>query len=121
MNVTLLFLVIGALIIFFIVRYKKQNTQKVNEILRANRNVPPLFMLRSAELKLNAIKSALNTSAMLTPEMTDKRAALLAELYKIVNGYKNREITLAVYYSKLGALLITVSELKGIGPLVEVS
>lgn len=120
MNVTLLFLVIGALIIFLIVRYKKQNTQNVNDILRANRNVPPLFMLRSAELKLNAIKSALNGPAMLVPEMDQTRTELLSDLYKIVDGYKNREITLAVYYTKLGALLITVSGLKGVGPLVEV-
>lgn len=121
MNVTLLFLVIGALIIFLIVRYQKQNTKKVNDILRANKNVPPLFMLRSAELKLNAIKAALNTPAVLAPEMDGIRNELLTQLHEIVDSYKNRETTLAVYYSKLGALLITVSELKGVGPFAEIS
>ena len=61
MSILLLFSVVGIIAIVLIVQYERQNRKKVDDILRANKNVPPLFMLRSAELKVNAIRSALNT------------------------------------------------------------
>jgi hypothetical protein len=116
MNIALLFVVVGFILVLLIARYEKTNNKKVNDILRANKNVPPLFMLRSAELKVNAIKSALNNSSSGIDDIRTERIS--AQLDKLVSDYKNREIPLTVYYSKLGALLIQVNELKG--ALVEV-
>src|SRR5579862_1129765 len=108
MNIALLFLLAGCVLIYLITRYEKKNKNEVQDILRANKNVPPLFMIRSAELKVNAIKSALNNPATLALAGEADVAKMHKELNVLVNGYKDREITLAVYYSRLGALLISV-------------
>jgi hypothetical protein len=120
MNIALLFLIAGLIVIYLITRYEKKNKDKVEDILRANKNVPPLFMLRSAELKVNAIRSALKSSAMCDAE-DEEVAKAGKELDKLIKSYKDRDITLAAYYSKLGALLIKVGELKNIPAGVEIS
>ncbi|MFI5162610.1 MAG: hypothetical protein ACHQHN_15130 [Sphingobacteriales bacterium] len=114
MNIALLCLIAGIIVIYLIVKYEKQDVKKIEEdIHRANKNVPPLFMLRSAELKVNAIRSALKNSAASDP--SDHDIVLAShDLDELVDSYKNRDITLAAYYSKLGALLIRVTELKGV-------
>ncbi len=113
MDYVLLFLVAGIIAIYFIARYEKKNKSEVENILRANKNVPPLFMLRSAELKVNAIKAALGSDAMILASPDDVKY-VADDLDRLMEDYKNREITLAIYYTKLGALLIKVNELKGI-------
>ena len=119
MNFFYLFLIIGTLIVLLIIQYDKQNKKKVDAILRANKNVPPLFMLRSAELKVSAIKSALNAIDSYDPQKAEEKKAITGELEKLVKAYKNREIALAAYYARLGALLISVNELKGTSSAVE--
>ena len=119
MNIALLFVVVGFILVLLIARYEKSNNKKVNEILRANKNVPPLFMLRSAELKVNAIRSALSNMAYTVDANELRKVAM--QLDKLMSDYKNREIPLTVYYSKLGALLIKVNELKGTLAEVQVS
>lgn len=119
MNTTFLFLIVGIIVIYLIVKYEKQNNKKGEDILRANKNVPPLFMLRSAELKVNAIKSALKNSS-LSDACYDEVMKANKELEKLINSYKNRDIALVSYYSKLGALLIKVTELKSAPAEVEV-
>jgi len=120
MNVVILFLVVGFAAIYLIARYEKQNANKVDVILRANKNVPPLFMLRSAELKVNAIKAALTNPAM---QLVDQHGVkeVRDQFDHLMDDYKNREITLAAYYTRLGALLIKVNELRGIPEGAEVS
>ena len=115
-----LFLVAGVVIIFIIVKYDKQNKKKVDDILRANKNVPPLFMLRSAELKVNAIRSALNTQDLFDSERTELQKVLSQQLDQLIASYTNRQIALSAYYAKLGALLISVNEFKDTRVAVEV-
>ncbi len=110
MEYALLFLVVGLVATYIIARYEKKSSNADEDILRANKNVPPLFMLRSAELKVNAIKSALLSDWMSTNDVKQ----IAEELECLLEDYKNRDITLAVYYTKLGALLIRVNELKAI-------
>jgi hypothetical protein len=112
MNFFYLFLVVGVIIVFMIIQYDKLNRKKVNDILRANKNVPPLFMLRSAELKVIAIKAALNTINGDSAELDETKKAITQQLDKLMYAYQNRDIALAAYYAKLGALLISASELK---------
>ena len=116
MNYFYLFLAAGTVIVLLILQYDKHNRKKVNNILRANKNVPPLFMLRSAELKVNAIKLALSASGFYDAEVEEKKKVLSLQLDKLIEGYKNRDIALAAYYAKLGALLISVNELKTAAP-----
>jgi hypothetical protein len=113
MDYVLLFLVAGIIAIYFIARYERKNKDEVEDILRANKNVPPLFMLRSAELKVNAIKAALSSDAMILASPDDVKH-IADELDQLMTDYKDRETTLAIYYTKLGALLIKVNELKGV-------
>ncbi|MBS1502495.1 MAG: hypothetical protein JST32_10565 [Bacteroidetes bacterium] len=118
-NVFYLFVAVGVIAIFLILQYEKQNRKKVNAILRANKNVPPLFMLRSAELKVNAIRAAINTPGSPVADHDEVRKSVKQQLEHLINDYTGRNITLATYYSKLGALLISVNELKGLPAEVE--
>lgn len=113
MNFFYLFLVAGAIIVYLIIQYDKQNKKKVDDILRANKNVPPLFMLRSAEQKVNAIKTIINSPNAPFTDQAETKKAIAKQLTKLVDDYKNREIPLSIYYAKLGALLISANDLKG--------
>jgi hypothetical protein len=112
MNYFYLFLGAGSFIVFMIIIYDIQNRKKVNDILRANKNVPPLFMLRSAELKIAAIRSALNIPDYGDVETEQAKENLMKQLDKLVAGYKNRELPLTAYYAKLGSLLISVNKFR---------
>lgn len=112
MNYFYLFLGAGSFIVFMIIIYDIKNRKKVNDILRANKNVPPLFMLRSAELKIAAIRSALNIPDYGDIETEHAKENLIKQLDKLIASYKNREMPLTAYYAKLGSLLISVNKFK---------
>jgi hypothetical protein len=112
MNYFYLFLGAGSFIVLMIIIYDIQNRKKVNDILRANKNVPPLFMLRSAELKIAAIRSALNIPDYGDAETEQAKESLIKQLDKLVAGYKSREMPLTAYYAKLGSLLISVNKFR---------
>ena len=112
MNYFYLFLVTGIIIVLLIIIYDIQNKKKVNDILRSNKNVPPLFMLRSAELKVVAIKAALNIPDYGDAQTEQAKSELKQRLDKLVTDYKNRELPLTAYYAKLGALLISVNKFR---------
>jgi hypothetical protein len=112
MNYFYLFLGAGSFIVLMIIIYDIKNRKKVNDILRANKNVPPLFMLRSAELKIAAIRSALNIPEYGDVETEQTKDNLLKQLDKLVAGYKSREMPLTAYYAKLGSLLISVNKFR---------
>ena len=115
MNYFYLFLGAGIAIVLLIIFYDIKNKKKVDEILRANKNIPPLFMLRSAELKVNAIRSALSTPGYIDSVETQNN--LIAQLDLIISAYRNREMPLATYYAKLGSLLIAVNKMKTPDPV----
>lgn len=122
MNYFYLFLGAGICIVLLIIIYDIRNKKKVDDILRSNRNVPPLFMLRSAELKIAAIRSALNIPDYGDTETEQSKQNLVKQLDKLIAGYKSREIPLTAYYAKLGSLLISVNKFKASvsGPPVHV-
>ena len=120
MNYFYLFLGAGSFIVFMIIIYDIKNRKKVNEILRSNKNVPPLFMLRSAEIKIAAIRTALNIPDYGDAGTEQTKESLLTQLDKLIEGYKNREMPLTAYYAKLGSLLISVNKFKAsVSALVE--
>jgi|GEM_PF-726854 len=112
MNYFYLFLGAGSFIVLLIIMYDIRNKKKVDEILRHNKNVPPLFMLRSAELKIAAIRSALNIPDYGDTETEQSKENLIKQLDKLIAGYKNREMPLTAYYAKLGSLLISVNKFR---------
>ena len=112
MNYFYLFLGAGIVIVLLIIFYDIQNRKKVNAILRANQNVPPLFMLRSVEIKVSAIKSVLNNSGYVDAEIEESKYEISLELDKLMTSYKNRDLPLAAYYAKIGSLLISANKLK---------
>jgi len=112
MNYFYLFLGAGIVIVLLIIFYDIQNRKKVNAILRANKNVPPLFMLRSVEIKISAIKSVLNNSGYVDAEIEEAKYEISLQLDQLMTSYKNRELPLAAYYAKIGALLIGANKLK---------
>ena len=112
MNYFYLFLAVGIVIVGLIVIYDIKNRKKVNDILRSNKNVPPLFMLRSAELKVSAIRSALVTPGYTDAIIEKGKAKITRDLNKREEDYRNREIPLTAYYAKLGSLLISVNKIK---------
>jgi hypothetical protein len=112
MNYFYLFLGAGIVIVLLIIFYDIQNRKKVNDILRANKNVPPLFMLRSVEIKVSAIKSVLNNSGYVDAEIEETKYDISLQLDKLVTSYKNRELPLTAYYAKIGSLLISANKLK---------
>ena|ERR1700748_3970011 len=117
MNYFYLFLSAGIIMVVLIIIYDIKNKKKVDDILRSNKNVPPLFMLRSAELKIVAIRSALNATGYTNIEAKNE---LRQQLENIETAYKSRELPLATYYAKLGALLISVNSIKSVSPIPEV-
>ena len=112
MNYFYLFLGAGIVIVGLIIIYDIKNRKKVDDILRANKNVPPLFMIRSSELKVNAIRSALTTPGYTDAVIEKGKVEIMQQLDKLMESYKNREIPLAAYYARLGSLLISVNKLK---------
>ncbi len=112
MNYFYLFLGAGSFIVLMIIIYDIQNRKKVNDILRANKNVPPLFMLRSADIKIAAIRTALNIPNYGDVETEQAKESLIKQLDKLIVGYKNREMPLTAYYAKLGSLLISVNKFR---------
>ncbi len=112
MNYFYLFLGAGIVIVLLIIFYDIQNRKKVNDILRANKNVPPLFMLRSVEIKVSAIKSVLNNSGYVDAEIEETKYEISLKLDQLMTSYKNRELPLATYYAKIGSLLISANKLK---------
>src|ERR1700743_2441674 len=112
MNYFYLFLGAGIVIVLLIIFYDIQNRKKVNDILRANKNVPPLFMLRSVEIKVSAIKSELNNSGYVDAEIEETKYEISLELDKLVTSYKSRELPLTTYYAKIGSLLLSANKLK---------
>lgn len=110
MNFAVLFSIAGCAAIYLIALYQQRSNRNVKEILRANRNVPPLFMLRSSEIKVNAVRAALNSSLL-----SEKDARMVrSQLDSLNASYRNREIPLVTYYSKVGALLIRVNEMRAV-------
>lgn len=112
MNYFYLFLGAGSFVVLMIIIYDIRNRKKVNEILRSNKNVPPLFMLRSAEIKIAAIKTALNIPDYGDAETEQTKENLLSQLDQLINGYRKREMPLTAYYAKLGSLLIRVNKFR---------
>lgn len=94
------FLVAGTIIVYFILKYDKQQRAKMRKILASTQDVQPLFMAKAANAKIRAIKPELNTR---------ERQAIAKQLDELVAAYDKGEISLPDYCNRLNRLLSMVA------------
>lgn len=94
------FLIAGSIIVYFILKYDKQQRSKMNKILAQTRDVQPLFMAKSVSTKLRAIKPELNN---------ESRRAIAKQLDELVEAYDKGQVSLPDYCNRLNRLLTMVA------------
>ena len=121
--VVVLYFLGAALLIacIFLILDTKQN-RRVGSIVRETKNVQPLFLLRSAEQKLNTLNTLLygylpvgndHSSNSKTIRMNeDSRQLLSAQLNAIMDEYKNGEISLQTYNARLNELIKMTNDVR---------
>jgi len=108
----------GVIIVSLILRFDKKQSVKVKAVLKESRSVPPLFMLKSTEQKINLIKAALkyddapqNMAAaaslqnIYNSQTESIRLSKVQELKLLSSKYNNGLISIEAYNAKLDELL----------------
>ena len=108
----------GAVIVILILQFEKKQVIKVNTVLRETRGIPPLFMLKSTEQKINVLKTALRFDDMpqnmaaagsmaniYNNQNENNRVSKVQELKVLSSKYNNGQISLDTYNVKLDELL----------------
>lgn len=94
------FLVVGSVIVYFILKYDKQQRHKMSKLVAETRNVQPLLMAKAINHKLKSIKPELNS---------DSRRDIAKQLDELVAAYDRGQVTLPDYCHKLNSLLSMVA------------
>ena len=97
----LLFCIAGSVIVYLILDFDKKQRRKLKTILLQTDDVQPIFMVRAANQKLNAIKSIC--------EADTARTQVSRQLDELVAQYDKGNITLADYCNRLSTLLAKVA------------
>lgn len=118
MDIFALCAVVGAAIVILILKFDKSQTVKVNAVLQEARSIPPLFLLKSTEQKIDALKAALrfdDAPQNMTGAGTMKdiygsvsearRQNKVQELKLLSSKYNNGQISIEVYNARLDELL----------------
>ena len=118
MDIFFAFLVTGLAIVVLILKFDSKQTKKVKAVLKENRTVPQLLLLRATEKKLENLKFALRYEDV-PKNMTDaasmaniylsqreqSRLTKVQELKALTARYNNGEITLTDYNKSIETLL----------------
>jgi len=105
--------------VVLILKFDKRQAIKVNRILKETSNVPPLFMIKSTEQKVLALKTVLRyddtlknmapaTTEPYTNKDTNERALKTLELKQLITKYNEGQISLEVYNAGLDKLIEVV-------------
>ncbi|MEO7216177.1 hypothetical protein [Mucilaginibacter sp.] len=94
------FLILGALIVYLILKFDKLQRNKMSGILAQTRDVQPLFVAKAINHKLKAIKPELNA---------DSRRDIAKQLDELVAAYDTGRVSLPEYCHKLNSLLAMVA------------
>jgi hypothetical protein len=126
MDVFFFFLVAGVTIIVLILKFDKKQAVKVNAVLRESRSIPPMFLLKSTEQKIAALKvtlrfddvpqnmAAASTMANLYNNKNESlRLSKVQELKLLSAKYNNGQISIEAYNEKLDELLDMVQQHSG--------
>jgi hypothetical protein len=116
----------GIIVVSLILKFDKKQAVKVNAVLKESRSVPPLFMLKSTEQKINILKTALRfddvpqnmaTAASLSNiynnQSESHRLSKVQELKLLSSKYNNGLISIEAYNAKLDELLEQVQSQGG--------
>jgi len=126
MDVFFFFLIAGVTIIVMILKFDKKQTVKVNAVLRESRSIPPMFLLKSTEQKINTLKSVLryddvaqnmasaaSMANIYNNQNENTRQSKVQELKILSARYNNGQISLDAYNARLDELLMQVQNQSG--------
>ena len=118
MDIFFAFLVTGLAIVVLILKFDSKQTKKVKAVLKENRTVPQLLLLRATEKKLEDLKFALryedfpqnmtdaaSIAKLYSSQREQSRLTMVQELKVLTARYNNGEITLTDYNKKIETLL----------------
>ncbi|WPU96519.1 hypothetical protein SNE25_13425 [Mucilaginibacter sabulilitoris] len=92
-----LFLAMGLIVVYLILRFDEQQRRKVSTMLKQTSDVQPLLMMQSLGLKLNRINEALKSA----PEGDE----IQNKLSRITTEYNSGHINMQTYNKQLNDLL----------------
>jgi hypothetical protein len=123
MDVFFFFLIAGVTIIVMILKFDKKQTVKVKAVLRENRSIPPMFLLKATEQKIESLKAILrfddapvnmaaaSTMANLYNNKSESlRLSKVQELKVLSAKYNNGQISIEAYNARLDELLDLVHQ-----------
>lgn len=125
MEIMFYFLVVGVVAVFLVLVFDTQQNNRLTQILKETRYIQPLFMLKSAEEKLNTLNTLLYGNIILTKEGNtirkgqvkineSARQIIASQLNTLTNNYEAGRITLKNYHCQLNELLATINKVKGL-------
>jgi hypothetical protein len=92
------FLLAGSTIVYLILKFDTNNRQKLSKVLIQARDVEPMYMRKSAQHKVQALKVACNN-----PKTT--HTIVEQQLDELVADFDKGNITLVDYCNRLNRLL----------------
>lgn len=112
------FLVAGVVLIVLIMLFDIQQKSKKKKMAKQTKGVEPLFLLRSAEQKLNSLRALLYNNPN-DPTGIDRvvinensRKMIASQLEELVANYSSGNIPLKAYQNKLTQMLNRVQEMR---------
>lgn len=112
MEAVLYFLGIALLVASVFLMLDMQQNRRLNKLAKETRNVPPLFLQRSAEQKLNTLNAFLYDVTPQTEIVPAKRGVndhtrqeLSVRLSAVINEHRSGKISLQDYNGRLNELL----------------
>src|ERR1700744_2550032 len=114
MDVFFFFAVAGIALVVLILKFDKKQTVKVSSVLRESRSIPPMFLLKATEQKIDSLKSLLryddtpvNMAAVASTQKNSEelRISKVQELKVLSARYNNGLISINAYNARLDELL----------------
>ena len=122
MSIFFAFLAIGLAVVILILKFDSKQTKKVHTLLKENKAVPQLMLLKATEKKLTDLKAALRyddmpqniadaalMASIYNSEREQNRLSKVQELKVLSSRYNNGEITLTAYNKTIGTLIDDVT------------
>jgi hypothetical protein len=117
------FLVTGIAVAGLLLFFDDQQGSVLERVLRKARSVQPLFLIRSAEQKLNKLNTLLYGKIIITDDgrtLTQgrininegARQIIISQLNMLTNSYETGRISLKDYHTGLNELLATINKVK---------
>jgi len=126
MEFVFFFSLAGVIIVSLILKFDKKQAIKVKAVLKESRSVPPLFMLKSTEQKIEVLKAALryndvpqnmsgaaSMADIYNTQKENKRLSKVQEFKLLSSRYNSGQISIEAYNEKLDELLDQIQDQNG--------